>query len=142
MRRSQAKSHCPILSKVMDVEKPEVKIAGVGLLWTLLQNGRQRRQVDRLSQGRNIVYDPIVRKRGRQSRRWCVRPWLHSERRLQFGHFNSAHGRIATRRRGILQKFPADRAHNIMFDELLNRIRPRIAKQDTWYRQAIDPGLK
>ena len=29
-----------------------------------------------------------------------------------------------------------------MFDELLNRIRPRIAKQDTWYRQAIDPGLK
>ena len=29
-----------------------------------------------------------------------------------------------------------------MFDELLNRIRPRIANQDTWYRQAIDPGLK
>ena len=29
MRRSQAKSHCPILSKVMDVEESEVKIAVV-----------------------------------------------------------------------------------------------------------------
>ena len=29
-----------------------------------------------------------------------------------------------------------------MFDELLNRIRPRIAKQDNWYCQSIDPGLK
>ena len=63
MIRSQAKSHCPILSKVMDVEEPEVKIAVVGLLWTLLQNGRQRRQVERLRQGRNIAHDSIVRRR-------------------------------------------------------------------------------
>ena len=89
-----------------------MKIAVVGLLWTLLQNGRQRRQVERLRQGRNIAHDPFVR-RGRQSLRWCVTPWLHYERRLQFGHFNSAHGRIATRRRGILQKFPADGAHYV-----------------------------
>ena len=61
MRRLQAKSHFPILSKVMDVEEPEVKIAVVGLLWTLLRNGRQRRQVERLRQGRNIAHDPIVR---------------------------------------------------------------------------------
>ena len=97
----------------MDVEEPEVKIAGVGLLWTLLQNGRQRRQIERLRQGRNIAHDPIVRRRGRQSLRWCVRSRLHSERRLQFGNFNFAHGRIATRRREILQKVHADGAHNV-----------------------------
>ena len=87
MRQSQAKLHCPILSKVMDVEEPEVKIAVVGLVWALLRNGRQRRQVERLRQERNIAHDPIVRRRGRQPRRCLVRPWLHSERILQFGHF-------------------------------------------------------
>ena len=29
-----------------------------------------------------------------------------------------------------------------MFDELLRRIRRRISKQNTWYRQAIDSGLR
>ena len=29
-----------------------------------------------------------------------------------------------------------------MFDELLHKIRPRSAKQKTWYRQAIGPGQK
>ena len=29
-----------------------------------------------------------------------------------------------------------------MFDELLHKIRPRSAKQNTWYRQAIGPGQK
>lgn len=29
-----------------------------------------------------------------------------------------------------------------MFDKLLNRIRPRIAKHNTCYQQALDPGLK
>ena len=67
----------------MDVEEPEVKIAVVALMWTLLQNGRQRKQVERLRHGRNIVHDPIVRRRGQQSLRWCVRPWLPSERRLR-----------------------------------------------------------
>ena len=98
--------------------------------WKTKKAGRKIRQ------GINIAHDPIVRRRGRQSLRWCVRPWLHSERRLEFGHSNSAHGRIATiylfirnfmittklemiisriatRRRGILQNFPADGAHNV-----------------------------
>ena len=96
----------------MDVEEPEVKIALVDLLWTLLRNGRQRRQVERLRQGRNIAHDPIVRRRGRQPRRCLVRPWLHSERILVWS-FLSAHGRIATRRRGLLQKFPEDGARNV-----------------------------
>ena len=43
MRRPQAKSHRPILSKVMDVEKPGLKIAVVGLLWSLLQNEKHKK---------------------------------------------------------------------------------------------------
>ena len=107
MRRSQAKSHCPILSKVMDVEEPEVKIAVVGLLWALL-----RRQVERLRQGRNIAHDPIVRRRGRQPRRCLVRPWLHSERRLQFGHFYRLMEELRLEDK-LLQKFPEDGARNV-----------------------------
>ena len=73
MRRLQANL---MITKVMDVEEPEVKIAVVGLLWALLRNGRQRRQVERLRQGKNIAHDPIVRRRGQQPRRCLVRPWL------------------------------------------------------------------
>ena len=58
--------------KVMDVEKSDLKIAVVGLLWSLLQNERQRRHVARLRPDRNIAQGPIVR----QPARWLVRPWL------------------------------------------------------------------
>ena len=69
-----------------------------------------------------------------------MRPWLHSERRLQFGNFYRLMEELRLEdgdsfRNSLLME-PA------MFDELLHRIRPRIAKQDTWYPQAIDPGLK
>ena len=117
-----------------------MKIAVVCLLWTLLQYGRQRRQVERLRQGRNIAHDPIVRRRGRQPRRGMVRPWLHSERRLQFGHFYRLMEELRLEDGGSFRNFL--RMEPAMFDELLHRIRPRKAKQDTWYLQAIDPGLK
>ena len=29
-----------------------------------------------------------------------------------------------------------------LYDEVLARITPRITKQDTWWRQALDPGLR
>ena len=48
--------------------------------------------------------------------------------------------RIATGRQRLLQKIIADGA--AMFDELQHKIRPRLAKQNTWYRQAIGPGLR
>ena len=69
-----------------------------------------------------------------------MRPWLHSERRLQFGHFYRLMEELRLEDGGSFRNFL--RMEPAMFDELLHRIRPRIAKQDTWYRQAIDPGLK
>ena len=74
--------------KIMDVEEPELKIAVVGLLWSLLQNERQRRHIARLRPGRNIVHVPIVRRGGgRLPRRWLVRPWLDAERRFKYGYY-------------------------------------------------------
>ena len=34
------------------------------------------------------------------------------------------------------------RVEPAMFNELLNRLGERITKKDTWYRKALDPGLK
>ena len=74
-----------------------------------------RRDVARLSPGRNIVQGPIVRSGlGRQPRRWLVKPWLDAERRF----FNmvitiALWKRIATGRQRLLQKFFADGARNV-----------------------------
>ena len=70
----------------MDVEEPELKIAVLGLLWSLLLNERKRRHETRMGPGRNIVQGPIVR-RERQPRRWLVRHWLDAENRFQYGHY-------------------------------------------------------
>ena len=45
--------------------------------------------------------------------------------------------RIATgRQRNFLRMEPT------MFDELLHKITPRLAKQNIWYEEAIGPGLR
>ena len=113
----------------MDVDEPEVKRAAVGLLWALLRNGKQRRQVERLRQGRSIAHGPIVSRRGRQPRRCLVRPLLHSERRLQFDYFYRILEELRLEDGDSFRNFR--RMEPAMFDELLHRIRPRIAKQDT-----------
>ena len=69
-----------------------------------------------------------------------MRPWLDADRRLQYGHFyrlmEESRLEDGDSFRNFLRMEPA------MFDELLHRIRPRIFKQNTWYQQAIDPGLR
>ena len=93
----------------------------MGLLLSFLQNERQRWHVAKPRPGRNIVQGPIVRGGGgRQHQRWLmitIALWK----------------RIATGR---------ERMELAMFDELLHKFRPRSAKQNTWYRQAICPGQK
>ena len=90
----------PLVFKVMDVEELELKIAIVGLLWSFLQNERQRRHVAKLRPGRNIVQGPIVRSGGRQHQRWLV---------ITIAIWK----RIATGRQRLLQKFLADGARNV-----------------------------
>ena len=80
------------------------------------------------------------RKRQRRPKALWVRPWLQAERRLLYGH----HDRLMTElRRGYQQSFfnflrmPAE-----MFDELINRVGPRIQRMDTHSRKALQLGLK
>ena len=80
------------------------------------------------------------RRRNRRNRSCWVRPWLSAERRLQFGHYD----RLLAELRMEDQKsfFNFLRMPPEMFDELLNRIAPRIRKMGTNYRKALEPGMK
>ena len=73
-------------------------------------------------------------------RKYWVRPWLGELRRKQFGHFNRLMPELRHEDPATFQNFL--RIPPEMFDELLDRMQPRITKKDTYYRKAIDPGTK
>jgi hypothetical protein len=79
------------------------------------------------------------RRRARRRRCW-VRPWLGDVRRDQFGHYNQLMVELRREDPASFQNFL--RIQPQMFDELLARVGPRITKQDTNYRKALDPGTK
>lgn len=81
------------------------------------------------------------RRRARRARRrrcW-VRPWLGDVRRDQFGHYNQLMVELRREDPASFQNFL--RIQPQMFDELLARVGPRITKQDTNYRKALDNVL-
>ncbi|XP_053380248.1 putative nuclease HARBI1 [Mercenaria mercenaria] len=89
-----------------------------------------------------LVQQPIAvhRRRRRRQRRWWTRPWLTQERRLQFGQYSTI---LAELREGDTSSFKNYmRMTPEMFDELLQRLTPRLQKSDTHWRKALDPGLK
>ena len=88
----------------------------------VVENERQTRHVVRLKPGRNIVQGPAVRWEGRQPRRRLMRPWLDAERRFQYGHYYRLMEENCDWKTGTPWMEPA------MFDELLHKIRPRLAK--------------
>ena len=76
----------------------------------------------------------------RRPRRWWCRAWLSPERRRHFGLYD----RLITELwredgKSFLNflRMPPD-----MFDEILERVGPRITKQRTHFRDPLDPGLK
>ena len=126
-----------IISKVMDLEDSDVEIAVAGLAWTLCV---QRTETERQRRARLDVLGPVVRRRRRRPRRWLVRPWLETDIRLQFGHYNRLIEELRMEDAESFRNFL--RMDLVMFDELLNSVGPRITKKNTWYRQATEPGLK
>ena len=80
------------------------------------------------------------RRRALQRRRVWVRQWLDVDRRLQYGHYHRLMPEL--RYEDPVSFFNFLRVPPDMFDELLNRLGPRITKQDTRYRKALEPGLK
>jgi len=78
-----------------------------------------------------------VRRRRRQ-RRWWVRPWIL--RRPAYGHFEHLMVELRIEDPASFQNFV--RFEPDMFQELVDRVSPIIAKQDTNFRKALEPGLK
>ena len=73
-----------------------------------------------------------------RNRRYWGKPWI--SRREQLGQYD-------TLMRELREEDPEAfinymRLPMELYDEVLARITPRITKQDTWWRQALDPGLK
>jgi len=82
----------------------------------------------------------LRRKSKRQQKSCWVRSWHSSERRLLYGHYDRLMRELRVEYKASFFNFL--RMPPGMFDELLARIGPRIQKQDTRYRKALEPGLK
>ncbi len=67
-----------------------------------------------------------------------VRPWLL--RRPIYGHYETLLAEL--NREDIPAFWNYTRMDPDMFFELVERLTPRIQKQDTWYRKALQPGFK
>ncbi|XP_062592427.1 putative nuclease HARBI1 [Saccostrea cucullata] len=74
----------------------------------------------------------------RQRRRYWIRPWI--TRRTQYGHFDRLMKELETE--DVLSFKNFLRVEPDMFRELVDRLSPRLQKQDTWFRKALEPGLK
>ena len=84
----------------------------------------------------------IIRRRERKQSRSCwVRLYLHAERRLRYnGHYDPL--LVELRIQDHQSFFNFLRMPPDMFDEPLKRVGPRISKQDTNCRKALESGLK
>lgn len=87
----------------------------------------------------NINLIAVERRRRRRQRRWWTRPWLSPERRRSFGLYDQLMTELRREDRQSFVHFL--RMPTEMFDEIL-QVGPRIAKQNTFYRNPLEPGLK
>lgn len=79
------------------------------------------------------------RRRRRRSRRTCwTRSWLL--RRPEYGQYEKLMGELAREDPTAFRNF--QRVDQDLFQELLDRVGPRIKKQDTTYRPALSVGLR
>jgi len=78
--------------------------------------------------------------RRRRPRRFQTRPWLTEERRRLYGHYTRLMEELRVEDPQFF--FNYLRMKPAMFDELVQRVGPRIEKQDTRMRKALSPGLK
>ena len=74
----------------------------------------------------------------RKKKRWWVRDWLL--RRPFYGQYDALLTELKTEDPETFRNFI--RMDFAMFDELLERLSPRIAKKNTFYRETISPGIR
>ena len=97
-------------------------------------------EVDLLDANLHIVTYEQNRRRRRRQLRWWSRAWLSPERRLQFGLYDQLMMELRREDQRSFMNFM--RMPTEMFDEILDRVGPRIAKQHTFWRAPRDPGMK
>jgi hypothetical protein len=78
------------------------------------------------------------RRLDRRPRRFWVRPWI--ERRCFFGQYDTLMMELEREHHGDFLNYL--RMEPAMFHELLEKLSPRISKEDTMCRQALQPGMK
>ena len=76
----------------------------------------------------------------RRRRRWWCRSWLSPERRRHFGLYDQLMTELRREDQKAFVNFL--RISPEMFDEILERVGPRITRQRTHYRDPLHPGLK
>ena len=81
-----------------------------------------------------------TKKKSRRKRSVWTRPWLSVGRRRSFGLYDQLLQELRREDKKTFRNFM--RMPPEMFDELLERLRPRITKQMTFYREPLDPGMK
>lgn len=76
-----------------------------------------------------FIRNRLRRRRGARARRIWIRPWLHPERRLQFGIYDQLMLELRREDPRTFKKFlcmPTE-----MYDEIFGRVRHRLLKQHT-----------
>ena len=92
-------------------------------------------------QERRQQHQTQCRRRRQTRQRSCwVRDWLSHGERLRHSHYYNLMESLRQRDLDRFKNFT--RLEPALFDELLDRLRLRITKQNTSYRDAIEPGLK
>ena len=85
------------------------------------------------------VEDARRRNRRRRPRRYQTRPWLTEERRRLYGHFSRLMEELRVE---DPQSFNHLRMEPAVFDELVQRVGPRIVKHDTKMRITFPSRLE
>ena len=68
-------------------------------------------------------------------KRFWVRPCLSADRRIEFGHYDQLLRELRMEDNSSFSNYM--RMEPLMFDEILNRVSPRIQKSDTHFRKAL-----
>ena len=82
----------------------------------------------------------LRRRRGFKRRRMWRKSWVNPVRRRAFGLYDQLLVELRRDDPSSFKKFlcmPPE-----LYDEILDRIRGRISKQYTWYREPLEEGLK
>lgn len=78
------------------------------------------------------------KKRKAKPRRWYVRPWI--EEREKYGHYHQLLPELQAKDPDTFRYYL--RVDHGLFQQILERIKPHITRQDTNWKKALEPGLR